>query len=102
MVELIRSNLPQIEALCRRHGVRRLFLIGSALRPDFDEARSDVDFVVDFEPHEPGGFDDVHFKLLADLESLLGRSVDLIDAKALRNPYMIASVNRTKRMLYAA
>lgn len=102
MIELIRSNLDAIQGLCRRHGVARLFLVGSAATGEFDPSRSDVDFVVVFEPREPQGFDDVFFRLLADLETLLGRRVDLIEAHTLRNPYLIASINRTKRMLYAA
>ncbi len=102
MVPQVAENLDRIAEACRRHGVRRLFLIGSALSDRFDPSRSDVDFVVDFGPRERKGFHDVYFLLLADLESILGRHVDLIEASALRNPYMIASVNRTKRMLYAA
>jgi predicted nucleotidyltransferase len=102
MHELVLHNLEKIAELCRKHRVRRLFLIGSALGDDFDPARSDVDFVVDFEPHERKGFDDVFFLLLTDLEALLGRRVDLLEAHTLRNPYLIASINRTKQMLYAA
>lgn len=102
MVPLIRDNLDQITELCRRHGVRRLFLIGSAVNGGFDPDRSDVDFLVDFEPQERRGFDDVYFLLLEDLKALLGRSVDLVEASSLRNPYFIASINRTKQVLYAA
>ncbi|MBZ0173283.1 MAG: nucleotidyltransferase domain-containing protein [Phycisphaerales bacterium] len=102
MVPLIRDNLDKITELCAKHQVRRLFLIGSALGDGFDPERSDVDFLVEFEPHEPKGFDDVYFLLLADLKGLLGREVELIAARAQRNPYFIASLNRTKRVLYAA
>jgi predicted nucleotidyltransferase len=102
VVPLIRDNLDKIAELCRKNRVRRLFLVGSALGEGFDPARSDVDFLVEFEPHERKGFDDVYFLLLADLRALLGREVDLIEARAPRNPYFIASLNRTKRVLYAA
>lgn len=102
MIEPVRSNLDAIRELCRQHRVARLFLVGSAATGEFDAERSDIDFVVVFEPREPQGFDDVFFRLLADLESLLQRPVDLIEAHTLRNPYLIASINRTKRMLYAA
>ncbi|MCC6971474.1 MAG: nucleotidyltransferase domain-containing protein [Phycisphaerales bacterium] len=102
MIELVRSNLDAIRELCKQHRVARLYLVGSAATGEFDAERSDIDFVVVFEPHEPQGFDDVFFRLLADLESLLHRPVDLIEAHTLRNPYLIASINRTKRMLYAA
>lgn len=45
-VEISRERL---DALCRRYGVRRLLLFGSALRDDFGPA-SDVDLLVEFEP----------------------------------------------------
>jgi predicted nucleotidyltransferase len=102
MNELVLHNLEKIAELCRKHGVKRLELFGSAAGDNFDPARSDVDFLVEFQPHEPKGFDDVFFLLREDLIALLGRNVDLIEAHTLRNPYLIASINRTKRMLYAA
>ncbi len=102
MHELVVHNLEKIAELCRRHGVKRLELFGSAARDDFDPARSDVDFVVEFFLYERKGFDDVFFQLLHDLESMLGRPVDLIEIGTVRNPYMLASIRRTKRLLYAA
>jgi hypothetical protein len=100
--ELVLHNLEAIADLCRKHRVRRLELFGSAVRDDFDPARSDVDFLVEFEPHERKGFDDVYFLLAQELETLLGRPVDLVEVQCLRNPYLIASINRTKRLLYTA
>ena len=79
MHELVVHNLEKIAELCRLHGVKRLFLVGSAAGDRFDPAQSDVDFLVVFEPFERQGWDDPYFKLLADLESLLGRPVDLIE-----------------------
>jgi predicted nucleotidyltransferase len=102
MHPLIRDNLEAIAALCKTHRVKRLFLVGSALNERFDAARSDVDFIVVFEPFEPQGWDDPYFKLREALQTLLGRQVDLIEARTLRNPYLIASLNRTKKLLYAA
>ena len=78
---------------------------------DLPKAYKDVDddphqmggnFIVEFEPQERKGFEDVYFKLLRDLEEVLGRHVDLVEEGTVRNPYMLASINRTKRLLYAA
>ncbi|MDQ7013151.1 MAG: nucleotidyltransferase domain-containing protein [Planctomycetota bacterium] len=102
MVPLIRDNLDAIIELCRQHKVRRLFLIGSATGEGFDPDHSDVDFLVEFEPHESAGYNDDYFQLLEGLKAVLGREVDLIEAHAQRNPYLIASLNRTKKVLYAA
>ena len=74
-----RENLVN---LCRRYGVTRLDVFGSAARGgDFDAATSDVDFLVQFGPQ---GDDLARFLDLKDaLEALLGRPVDLVDRKAI-------------------
>ncbi|MEZ6235601.1 MAG: nucleotidyltransferase domain-containing protein [Phycisphaerales bacterium] len=102
MIPLVSENLEAIRELCARHKVRRLFLFGSAATGAFDPAKSDLDFLVVFEPHERGGFDDVFFLLREDLIALFERPVDLVEGSTLRNPYLIASINRTKRLLHAA
>ena len=42
--EIVETNLPALQALCRRFGVRRLDLFGSAATGRFDPALSDLDF----------------------------------------------------------
>jgi uncharacterized protein len=83
----IAEKREDLAALCRRFGVTRLDLFGSAARgTDFD-ATSDVDFLVEFaaEENDLAGFLD--FK--EALEVLLARPVDLVDRRAVetsRNP----------------
>ena len=49
MLTLLTEKLPGLERLL--HGVKRLEAVGSAAREvDFDPTRSDVDFLVGFEP----------------------------------------------------
>ena len=51
--EILRHR-ETLAALCRRHGVARLDVFGSAARGvDFDPARSDVDLLVEFAPSIP-------------------------------------------------
>lgn len=90
-----------IAALCRRFRVRRLAVFGSAVTVDFDPARSDVDFLVEFE-EGAGGLFDAYFGLKEELERLVGRPVDLVTPKSLENPYFAASVERSRQDLYAA
>jgi predicted nucleotidyltransferase len=90
-----------IAALCRAHGVARLRLFGSAVSGGFDAERSDVDFIVDFEPNVPDLFD-AYFGLREDLEALLGRRVDLVMANAVTNPYFAESALASAEELYAA
>lgn len=91
-----------LEKLCRRYGVRELSLFGSALRDDFDAARSDLDFVVDFMPLEPAAHAEAYFGFAEGLETLFGRPVDLISLRAVRNPYLRSSIEAHKETLYAA
>ncbi len=90
-----------IEALCREYAVRRLLLFGSAGTEHFDEATSDIDFLVEFDDAPVSRFD-AYFGLKEDLEALFGRPVDLVSAAALGNPYFAKSVASTSRELYAA
>jgi uncharacterized protein len=62
--EIVERNLPVIAELCRRFGVRRLDLFGSTATGRFDPARSDLDFLVEFEP-DIGGKS--YFRLLEEL-----------------------------------
>jgi predicted nucleotidyltransferase len=73
----------KIDALCRRYDVARLEIFGSAARGvDFDPARSDADFLVEFAPGSRLSPLRQFFDLAADLEALLGRRVDLVERGA--------------------
>ncbi len=102
MLKLIDTQTAEIAALCRRFHVRRLELFGSAARDDFDPERSDVDFLVEFEPrHRLHAFDD-YFDLKEGLEHLLGCPVDLVVEKAIRNPYFRAEIDRAREPVYGS
>lgn len=90
-----------IAAICRRLGVARLQVFGSILTQRFDPARSDVDFMVEFDSGVLDPFA-AYFDLKEALESLLGRPVDLVMPRALKNPYFARSVQQTSEELYAA
>ncbi len=102
MNPLVSRHLEQIAALCRRYSVRRLAVFGSVVRDDFDPEHSDVDFLVDFGPLAPHDHADAYFGLLAELEALLGRPVDLVESAALRNPYRRREIEATQVLVHAA
>lgn len=102
MTTLIADHATEIAALCRRFGVRRLDVFGSAVRDDFDPAHSDVDFLVDFEPDEERNRFRDYFDLREALAGLLGRPVDLVMARAVRNRYLKAAIESERRLVYAA
>lgn len=102
MHPLIEASREQIAALCRRHGVSRLDVFGSALREDFDAAQSDFDAVVEFAPVGPGSALSRYFDLKSQLEALLLRPVDLIELTAMPESRLKRIIERSKVPLYAA
>lgn len=102
MINLVKEKKEAIAALCRKYGVKRLEVFGSAARGDFEMGCSDVDFFYEFEHSTESGLVDRFFGLLWDLESLLGTKVDLVSAEYAKNPYFLEVANRYRTTLYAA
>ncbi len=100
MIPLIQDNLDAIRALCREYGVRRLDLFGSAATGTFDPAASDLDFVVAFADTRAPGYADRYLGLAEALEALLGRGVELVTERSIRNPYFRRAVDATRQPLY--
>ncbi len=101
MHPVVENKRDEIAALCRRLGVRRLDVFGSATGVDFDVERSDVDVLVEFGPEVGGGIG-TYFALKDGLEHILDRPVDVVGARTIRNPYFAAEVKATREHLYAA
>ncbi len=90
-----------ISELCRRFGVARLEVFGSAASGDFDPASSDYDFIATFSAR-PGVSMARRFLDFSDaLEALLGRKVDLMTDRPIENPYLRAAVDATRETIYA-
>lgn len=88
--------------LCRRYRVQRLEIFGSAVRADFDPARSDVDLLVTFGEIPAGSSADTYFGLLESLQALFGRKVDLVSGAKIENPYLRHAIDVDRRPLFAA
>jgi predicted nucleotidyltransferase len=101
MAIILELDLEAVASVCRAHGVSTLTIFGSATSARFDQARSDVDFLVDFLPGSQDAFAD-YFGLKEDLESMFGRPVDLVMANAIRNPYFAAAAADGAEQVYAA
>jgi predicted nucleotidyltransferase len=76
----LKSSRLAILRLAAQHGARNVRIFGSVARGEADE-RSDVDFLVEMEPgrslFDMGG-------LLMDLRELLGRDVDVVTERGLK------------------
>jgi predicted nucleotidyltransferase len=100
VIALIEQKKTGIADLCRQHEVRRLDLFGSAASGDFQPDRSDLDFIVQFRRTGYAGYADTFMEFAEALERLLGRKVDLLTERMIRNPYFRATVEATRQVVY--
>jgi uncharacterized protein len=98
-MNIIESNIDQIETLCKTHNVKELFAFGSVLTNDFNET-SDIDLIVDFNNIKLEEYADNYFALKFALEEIFSRDVDLLEEKALINTYFIENIKNQKRLIY--
>jgi predicted nucleotidyltransferase len=102
MNPFLKEKILDIQGLCREYQVKSFFLFGSGATGTFTE-QSDIDFLVKFRDEVPVlDYSDLFFGLHERLEKLLKRKVDLVPSDSLRNPYLIASIEKTKLSLYEA
>lgn len=102
MIRLIEDRLNEIIALCKLHRVKSIALFGSAATNSMHE-NSDIDFLVQFSDEiEVLDYADNYFSFLEKLENLIGKKVDLVSKKSLKNPILIEEIDRSKVELYAA
>ena len=98
-MNLIEKNIHTIRDLCSIHKVRKMFVFGSVLTGGFKK-NSDVDLVVDFQDIDLYDYADNYFNLKESLEKLFKRKVDLLEEKAIRNPYLRQSIDSSKQLIY--
>ncbi|HEX9785337.1 MAG TPA: nucleotidyltransferase domain-containing protein [Opitutaceae bacterium] len=89
-----------IVEFCRKWRIREFSLFGSVLRPDF-RPDSDIDVLVSFDPDAPWSLWDLD-DMADELRRMLGRDVDLVSKRALKNPFRRHEILTTRRVIYAA
>jgi len=102
MNQFIESKRSEIDQLCARHHVRRLEVFGSFTGEGFNPETSDLDFLVEFHDLPEGHYADAYLGLLEALEQLFSRPVDLLITSAIKNPYLVESIQQSRVVLYAA
>ena len=98
-MNLIDLHFNDILTLCKKHKVKSLYGFGSVYTDQFN-AESDVDLVVDFENIDVLEYGDNYYDLKFSLETILKRKVDLLEEKAVKNPYFKQSLNQNKVLIY--
>src|SRR5437773_8913377 len=103
MIPSIEEKQPALAELCRRFGVCKLELFGSACTGAFNPGRSDLDFIVEFPPeYDFGPWLSRLSQFEQSLTKLFGRRVDLITPSALRNPWFRREAEKARITLYHA
>jgi predicted nucleotidyltransferase len=93
--------IGEIRILCRENKVKNLYVFGSVLKGTFTD-KSDIDLIVDIDSTDPLEYADNYFNLKFALEELLNRQIDLLENKAIRNPYLRKNIDNSKTLLYAS
>lgn len=98
-MDIISQNKENILNLCYKHKVSRLFVFGSVLTDKFNNA-SDIDLIVDFKDVDLYDYADNYFDFKFELEKIFHRDVDLLEEKAIQNPYLRQSIDSSKQLIY--
>lgn len=100
MINVVNQHQEAIRALCRRYGVPRLDLFGSAATGAFDPAMSDLDFVATFADTHAPDYAERFLDFAEALEALFGRPVDLVIDRSIRDPHFRRAVDATRQPVY--
>lgn len=97
----VKINIPrnQIEEFCRKWSIKELAFFGSVLGDDF-RPDSDVDVLVVFRDDARWDLFD-HMRAEEELKQILGRKVDLVEKKAVRNPFRRHHILENHEVIYA-
>lgn len=98
-MSLIERNIDAIKRLCAIYAVAQMSVFGSVLTDRFNDD-SDIDILVSFDDLPIEQYADNYLQLQSALQELLGREIDLVEDKAIRNPVFRNQVDRTKVKIY--
>lgn len=90
----------QIASFCQRWRIREMALFGSVLRADFSPA-SDVDVLVTFDDDAPWSLWELT-TMRDELAALFGRDVDLVEKRAIKNPFRRRQILAGCEVIHAA
>lgn len=98
-MNLIERNIEKLEKLCDKYNVSKLYVFGSAISGKFRKD-SDIDFLVTFDKIELSEYADNYFDFKFSLEDLFNRKIDLLEEKAIKNPFLKQSIDTSKELIY--
>ncbi|MBS1547832.1 MAG: nucleotidyltransferase domain-containing protein [Bacteroidetes bacterium] len=96
---LINKDRQGFLDLCIRNRVAYIYAFGSSVTGNFGPD-SDVDVLLDVDVKEDLEAGRALWDMWDGLEAFFQRRVDMLTEKSLRNPYLIAEIERTKVKIY--
>ena len=95
----LKACTSDIIKLCETHKVKSLYAFGSVLTDNFNE-ESDIDLIVDFSNIAVEDYADNYFDFKFSLQDILKRPIDLLEERAIKNPYFRQSVHQQRQLVY--
>lgn len=101
MNNIINEKKELIFEACKKYHVDSLYTFGS-INTDRFNSNSDIDFLVSFKMDEfkIEDYADIYFDFEYELEDILGREIDLVTERSVKNPYFKEEVIRTRLILF--
>ncbi len=97
----LRIPRARLAALCKKYGIKKLSLFGSAARNEMTP-ESDVDLMVEFDIEKAPPLWDLP-NIQSEFSAILGnRRVDLVPPSVMRNPYRRKTIEPDLKVLYEA
>ncbi|KXK23814.1 MAG: DNA polymerase beta domain-containing protein [Bacteroidetes bacterium OLB12] len=100
LMAILKERYSDFVELCRTHKVDKIYAFGSSVTNHFNPQKSDIDLVVKVDIDDPVDRGEALLSLWDNLEELFKRKVDLLTEDSIRNPYLKANINRTKKLIY--
>ena len=98
-MKVLDKHAAEIAKLCQSHKVKSLYAFGSVLTDLFNKD-SDIDLIVDFSNIAVEDYADNYFDLKFSLQDILKRPIDLLEEKAIKNPYFKQAVSQQRELIY--
>jgi predicted nucleotidyltransferase len=98
-MNLLEKHSGEIDRLCEYHKVRKLYAFGSVLTDEFSN-ESDIDLIVDFDNMDVVRYADNYYDFKFSLQDILKRPVDLLEEKAIKNPYFRKAISQKRQLVY--
>ena len=100
-MNIVEKNIDRLKKLCKTYKVSKLYVFGSVNSERFSK-ESDIDFLVTFDNVELQNYADNYFDFKFSLEDLFKRDIDLLEEKAVKNLFLLKSINTSKQLVYGS